>query len=224
MGTEEILMRKLRPISQDGDGHAEFAAQVGERLGYTNLANTEVADEQLKRCLAELEIQPFTAESVTKYKAQAVAEFEAAAVKRGEGELSDTSLRWFAASVICGLALLLATALASPFVGNPAAFLVFVGAFVVAGALAMVGLLIPREAPYRWYLRQLERYEGPVPEFALQTALDIKKRLPEARFWVDELRRNAPTDEPFLSVSLHDSGRYYLEVWNEPGFTQKRIA
>lgn len=75
-----------------------------------------------------------------------------------------------------------------------------------------------------WKLVPIECYEAAIPEFVLQTALDIKERCPEAKFFVDELRYKTMFPDPFLVVQSEDGSQFYLEVWNEPGFVQKRMV
>ena len=60
-----------------------------------------------------------------------------------------------------------------------------------------------------------------VPEFALQTAVDLKERCPKASFYIEELGIKLRRLDPFLVVE-YAGLRYYVEVWNEPNFEQKR--
>jgi hypothetical protein len=78
-----------------------------------------------------------------------------------------------------------------------------------------------------WRLMKLRSYTAPVPEFVLQKAIEIKRELPEAEFYVDQL-----AIDPFLIVSLVDLADWstnkdrkldpetaaYVEVWSEPKF------
>jgi hypothetical protein len=79
-----------------------------------------------------------------------------------------------------------------------------------------------------WRLYPLRSYHMEVPEFALQKAVEIKRELPEAEFYIDQL-----AIDPFLIVSLGDLPDYssnqksrfldpevsaYVEVWSEPKF------
>ena len=78
-----------------------------------------------------------------------------------------------------------------------------------------------------WRLTDLREYAQPVPEHVLAKACSIKKALPQAQFYVDQL-----AVDPFLIVSLapiadHWTNRArrldpdtqaYLEVWDEPKF------
>jgi len=89
---------------------------------------------------------------------------------------------------------------------------------------------------YRWKRYELgalgtgvfhPHYLEPIPAFVLSHALEIKARLPYARFFVDaiadrhELERIRVVD-PFLVVE-HDGNEYYIDVWDEPKFEGRRI-
>jgi len=82
-----------------------------------------------------------------------------------------------------------------------------------------------------WRLKPLRGMLAEVPKFALRKAVLIKRLLPEAVFYVDQL-----AVDPFLIVTLvplpdhltnHASRNLnsevstYVEVWDEPGFEQK---
>jgi hypothetical protein len=78
-----------------------------------------------------------------------------------------------------------------------------------------------------WRLTPLKKYTQPVPEFVLQKAVEIKRELPEAQFYVDQLAM-----DPFLIVSLEEIHDWstnqprkldaetaaYVEAWAEPLF------
>ncbi len=70
-----------------------------------------------------------------------------------------------------------------------------------------------------WSRKPLDKYEGMVPEFALQRALDIKKECPKAKFHVDALTK---VPDPFLVVTLGDE-EFFVDVWMEPDFHAKRV-
>ncbi|MDO8510291.1 MAG: hypothetical protein Q7S15_01565 [bacterium] len=71
-------------------------------------------------------------------------------------------------------------------------------------------------AQFMWLRTALDSYFAAVPEFALQTVEDLKMRLPEAEFYVEHLQ-----NDPFL-VMYCDGETYHLEVWDEPGFGRER--
>lgn len=79
-----------------------------------------------------------------------------------------------------------------------------------------------------WRITPLSRYLKPVPEFVLAKAIEIKRELPEAHFYIDEL-----AIDPFLIVSIvaltdfvvnQPSRRLdaemavYVDTWSEPKF------
>lgn len=95
----------------------------------------------------------------------------------------------------------------------------FVGVFmtlVYAGARGHIAEGIAFDA-HQWVRRGLSDFQDPIPEFALATAVTIKKRLPEASFSVEYLQQ-----DPFLRVALGSSDIVYLEYWNEPDFKAQR--
>ena len=76
-----------------------------------------------------------------------------------------------------------------------------------------------------WRRSELGYYHKPVPDFALQTAKDIKEKCPDAKFFIEELEiTNVPFADPFLIVKpdSYSKEEFYIEVWNEPKFKQKR--
>ena len=93
---------------------------------------------------------------------------------------------------------------------------------------------------FEWRKVSISEYPLPIPEFALRKAVQLKRLLPYAQFWIEELveAKTAHVDDPFLIVeydglpsymrnrfpSSNDyyiqikSIEYYIEVWNEPKF------
>jgi len=76
-----------------------------------------------------------------------------------------------------------------------------------------------------WRLTALTRYTQPIPEFVLAKCIEIKKELPAASFYVEQLH-----EDPFMivtdGVTLAAAGQirsypdsaFYFEVWDEPRF------
>jgi hypothetical protein len=81
-----------------------------------------------------------------------------------------------------------------------------------------------------WRITPLKDYRQQVPEFALQKAIEIKRELPEAMFYVEQL-----AIDPFLIVTLNPLQDFaspwntlkraldpetavYVEAWSEPKF------
>ena len=71
-------------------------------------------------------------------------------------------------------------------------------------------------------------YAKPIPRFALDNITEVHQRLPEAKFFVEELTfstraRTRLVIDPFLIVTL-GTEQYYTDVWDEPDFNAKRKA
>jgi hypothetical protein len=72
-------------------------------------------------------------------------------------------------------------------------------------------------APWKW--TAIDKYTLPIPEFVLNKAIQIKKRLPDASL---EIVHQGPAMDPFLWVGLNGEG-YYVEVWDEPEFESEYL-
>jgi hypothetical protein len=66
----------------------------------------------------------------------------------------------------------------------------------------------------RWETSDIENYTKPIPEFAIEKALQIKKAFPEVQFEIEEL---TVVPDPFL-IAVLGNVRRYIEVWDEPKF------
>lgn len=85
-------------------------------------------------------------------------------------------------------------------------------------------LIFPyREEALSWHRNRIQDYSDPIPEFALQTACDMKKEFPDMEFHIDSLVKGRAYKDPFL-VGYWNHQEFYLEVWNEPDYKQERIA
>lgn len=79
---------------------------------------------------------------------------------------------------------------------------------------------------HKWASVPIKDYVQEIPEFALSTAIQLKEKLPNADFYVVELRQESilmrkPTPDPFLVMSC-GSKLYYLHVWDEPMFEYRK--
>lgn len=63
-------------------------------------------------------------------------------------------------------------------------------------------------------------YTKPIPQFVLHKAIQIKKAVPEATFFIRELGDNP---DPFLWVGIKNFDSYFIEVWDEPKFEGRQI-
>jgi hypothetical protein len=76
-----------------------------------------------------------------------------------------------------------------------------------------------------WDKIEIDKYREPIPEFVINKAIQIKRRLPEVRIFVEHLSEHP---DPFLVVATkHPEYQYvykeefYVEVWEEPKFEGK---
>jgi len=201
----------------------ELAEEACDVLGYTTLAKKKRESRRhrsLEQTLAEYDIRPFTAASVRKYKQACEvnpSRFWPTIVESVIG--LSCILMMGALGTLFGGALLMETMMSFY------SALIIVGGFVV---ITLVSFLSGQGLVQRqWKMRELASYDEPVPEFALQTALDIKKKHPEVSFYVCVLEENRIVVDPFLVMRVHNGNvihDYYIEVWNESAFTGQREA
>lgn len=79
-----------------------------------------------------------------------------------------------------------------------------------------------------WSTRTIEEIDYEIPEYCLQTIVDVQKAVKNAdtgiwriRWLVDELVERKEILDPFLVLAIGEE-TYYMEVWNEPGFIGER--
>ncbi|REJ91644.1 MAG: hypothetical protein DWQ34_14475 [Planctomycetota bacterium] len=201
----------------------ELPGQAQATLGYGRLLAEQAATRRrnaLWRTLAELDVLPFTGSSVEAYKQ--------ACARRANRRIAEAALATVGLSALVALValpLLLFTAL---FGFANAAFysaLAFSAGTVIAVAAGVVESRYSVER--EWTMRELSDYAEPVPEFVLQTAVEVKQAHPDAEFHVCTLEENRVVVDPFLVLRIQEGGAerdYYLEVWNESRFDGRREA
>ena len=211
-------------VTDDDDfllGDLDREAQA--TLGYNVLFRERMKSRQhksLQRTLIDLDIQPFTRSSVEAYKESC----EQTANRR----LAETALAGFGFSMLAGIGALLVLVFSTLFGFVVVAFYAAVALLVSTTAAIACGLIESRYSRERtWSMQQLASYAEPIPEFALQTAVDIKQAHPEVEFYVCKLEENEIVVDPFLVLRSRDGDQehdYYLEVWNESKFSGGREA
>ena len=204
----------------------DFAREVSEKLGYSELAKEYASGEanrQLETVLMELEIAPFDARAVNAYKEDAVIEARRPSAK--------SVLSWYVGATVLALSV-------GSFVGsitwgmscvksgdNPLWPIILLVVSVVTAFISRCLLSQLQTIEANWRQCDISDYLLPIPKFALETALAIKGRLPESYVSVQYLRVNYVVNDPFLVVQAKGGDRsYYVEVWDEPGFNVKRMV
>lgn len=192
-------------------------------LGYSRLRLERVKTrrrEALQRTLIDRDIRPFTRASVEAYKKSC----EWAAHRR----LAETAMWTSAVSILVCFAAMAVLIFAALFwftsIAFYAALTVLIGT-ILASACGVIQSRYGRER--KWTMKKLSEYTEPVPEFALQTAVDVKQAHPEVEFYVCTLEENRLVVDPFLVLRVrdgHETRDYYLEVWNEADFHGRRLA
>ncbi|MGD0900961.1 MAG: hypothetical protein ABR915_24275, partial [Thermoguttaceae bacterium] len=216
MNATSLLQRqavKVEAVTADeSDGELRtLATEAREKLGYRVLeSHLEArkaafdAHDAVARAMEELQIFPYTAESVAEYKRQAKEKAEQPPF------LLILATSAFALGFLQLVAWLVTLAFASQ------TWLMIAGILLLGLGLACClicdrsGLLIKA----RWLRHGISSYPRPIPEFALQSALDLKTKCPGLDFFVDEMQVKQVVD-PFLVAVDRHGNEYFLEVWNE---------
>lgn len=199
------------------DDLADEAFQV---LGYATKQAKARRLQSLQKTLEELDIRPFTQESVEKYKKS---------TEVPPNRLAATLVNFSAgiglvAAIVCLPILVVSAVTFNASLSFYLALIVLIGGGCLIASAAIGDHFVVERM---WMTYDLAHYTEPVPEFALQTAIDIKKRHPEVNFYVCSLEENRMVLDPFLVMRVPDGTwykDYYLEVWNEPKFTGEREA
>lgn len=194
----------------------ENASQIRKQAHQTSMLKVNA---KLVEILKELDIRPFSKKSVEAYKTNKIKK-----LKRRD----HTSFAMFVFGVVLvvsSIVLIFASAAKDNDGGDVLSdWWAIPGILMAICSIPLIGLNVPSDRKrYEWTQTKIAFYGRPIPEFAIQTAIDIKKRLPEAYFEVEELTERRVVD-PFLVVSVEHGPDYYIEVWNEPGFKQERTA
>lgn len=198
--------------------HAALLQLARRELNYSITAK-QTSDVELKKVLKELCIEPFSMASIDKYKYETAGYYDNLNVICGIAA-GISFIAGFFSGVFSALEYF-----APKFGGNFLAInsSIFGACIAVALIVAIVVVRNRLDMKRIWVRSPLSEFKQPIPEFALQTALDIKAKCPNTLFFVDELKIEKRTEDPFLVVSADQSSPiYYIEVWNEPKFNQVR--
>lgn len=196
-------------------------------LGYCPLQDEENR-EKFRLALETLSLDPFSAESVQLYS-DSMIEKETIA----HTSLSEKLMKWggvafyigFVSAWMCGAIMVVV----SIWTTIPMAFWALFAASVAAGSggfvlfQSLVGYVNNREKIHiRWFLKALREYTELIPNFALATAIELKKKLPEIVFFIQELRCGEEARDRLLVAKLGNQ-TFFLETWRNP-LQEKREA
>lgn len=229
----ELLERKAvewkkHPVDELDE---KLRTEAEKLLGYKGPADIGKAKEKFEKQVKEvfdgLGLRPFTRASVEAYKTKAA--WSGWSKKHG----------WQAAACgIAGAAGIAGFATSIALDHWAIVPLLPVSAILIAGAIANAKRFVG--PTWQWRIAALgggwnDVYTGRVPEFALQTAVDLKKACNKAGmkadFYVEFMQEKALRHpDPFLAVVVSDefaptrlrTDLLYIEVWNEPKYKQER--
>lgn len=204
-----LVREKIVESDFDQETYDKFATNCSNFLGYTllkELEESERGDRKIAKVLKELNIEPLSNESVEHYK---------------KNEINKKEPRWLG---WLALAELVGGVILGIYMGLVGLLMIAVVPVLIMTTVAVADLIYGFNG-WGWNAVPLRDTRQRIPEFALQTALDVKKKLEEhnvqATFYVDFLEKNRVKYDPFLF--LYANGRrWYLEYWNEPNFKAKK--
>ena len=191
----------------------ELAEEAAELLGYSKLKQRVAAKKgirELSQVLQALDIQPFSRNSVERYKAEAP----------DAAELTDVPEFFKRHRKLASIVLWLIP------LGTIVSAIGIAGGLLISwtlGVASLVSIIVifnkgcefdDKLAPLFsvWERVPLAEYQEEVPLYVLRKALDIKKRVPGAEFYVEQRAK-----DPFLIVKCGKE-EHYIEVWREPRF------
>lgn len=199
----KLLQREEFDVSSETND--KFYEEVFQ---YTEYAPPKRRHGELYNVLQRLNIRPFSNHSIELYKYNKIGFYK----------------QWMfvaATTMIAGCVSMITNWAAGSYLGVFCSLPIF-----IIGAVATYFLSGNRE----WIKVSLSSYKDYVPEFALQTAVDIKKNMPALYRLEISVEYLTVSKDPFLVVSLYLPGRYncheeyYVEVWNEPRFNQQKLV
>jgi hypothetical protein len=216
-----MLQRKPLEVAPESECDNMELAQEADRLlnypCYREHLNAR-RDSDLVIAMRKMQLDPFTPQSVEVYKERATK-----ALRRKNSWVRWTELlpAFFLLSAVSAYVLFAITAITH----SNLSLVMF--AITASASVGIVVLALRtrnlRVREFAWRQIPLGEYRKPIPEFALQTAVDLKRACPRAMLNVEELQTGSPKADPFLTVFDPQTQRnYYLEVWDEPSFSKER--
>lgn len=170
---------------------------------------------QLAKTFAQLEIKPFTADSVERYKK---CELRKHQDRKGSAIFCITSGVIAAVGVIVIQSLLVDHKFPGTAIMVLAGILAYL-ATVIGSSLAMISafwVVLPDR--WSWSTVPIHRYTLPtIPDDVLETAIAVKKECPWVKMEIEMLSLSNQVDDPFLVVR-DGIERYHIAVWDEPSF------
>ena len=207
-----LTRETLQPLTVDWSKESEeLAEKAANLLGYhavkTHLQIEKVnTDAQIVDTIRELQIQPYANRSVEKYKNKVIRKYTFK-------NIPYYCLNGVQAAFFATLAAAIISGIANIWLSLGYTWAWFGLAAVVCLATVLISENFVLKWKAVWDFIPISEYDNVIPEFALQTAVDLKEKCPSVNLFIEEL-----DIDPFLVAKLSSGQRIYLEVWNEPKF------
>ena len=197
---------------------------TSERHSWHHHPNTR---QEIMAALSKIGVRPFTPESVQKYKDKIARRLfwsnlprQSIAVLAVLGLLVG-GVGTLLACLGIGIGFLLGVSTTSTIawvmVALPVFFFIGVGCAALADNINIIR--------GRWSQEGVDYMTlSDVPDFALQTAIDLDRCCPGCDIYIEEYQEHKETLDPFLAVYVVTEGKgewIHLEVWNEVGFEKE---
>jgi hypothetical protein len=230
--TFDVHPEYIDPIDED---ILKLAEKSKSELGYSHLLENLIKTKKTEKTiptanyLADIDVYPFDEKSVNEYKEQKCKE----ALDNIPQDIPPIYIKIL---TVIGILLFWGHTFYNPAKIQSACFFT-----VMAIPLFIDKLWIKKTHEAKWSLILLSEYKKPVPEFVLNTALEIKKKFPNAILQIDELSLEEINNksnnytmiapllatvlflDPFLVATI-DGKEYWVEVWNEPNFKENKVS
>jgi hypothetical protein len=196
--------------------YQETARNAAALFGYSAIADRIQKDRHLREAaevLADLEIVPYSKTTVEQYKTKKLEEINHPVDMHESMCLGGVLL---GALLLFGFGGVLSFTFENHFINTYLTWGVGIGFLTIAFSCLAFGesrnyewIRLPFDATYKEDLSKTA--------FVVDTAVRVASRLPEAKFFIEELRLHESVSDPFL-VLEYGGQDFYLEVWGEKDF------
>lgn len=222
---------------EDWDINDPLYDQMDERFGYSVPKSEKDSENLHKRArlvLAKAGVEPFKNETVEDYKDTML---ESATDNRPGKYANIAGFVSFAFSMVLFISIAISTSGATT--GGIIAISilsVIPSGMFCAICVACVETYFRKKydfKQYDWYIDSISKYKDRIPEFAMQTCCDVQDVVDKegdlkVKWYINSFKEKKDLEvfDPFLycifKTKNAESQRFYLEVWDEPGFKNKK--
>lgn len=230
--SDEVIFDKAVEL-----GHLELRSKAAQLFSLGKYRHPEAKLQDIECTLASLQIDPYTNESVQAYKAKIDRKWwwKYAPLNIADDCIEPTmfvaAVCLFLFSLITAGSLLGLSIAGATLAVSWAFYLGLLGCCLSSVLVLGVIYAVLRENEVlrikkpAWHCQIIEGYDlSKIPDFALQTAVDIRERCPGASIYVDEciISERIISErvlDPFLVIiDQYNVNRRFVEVWDESDF------